>query len=48
MEWLVWVGAACTVVGIVGLVACILMAWRARRDAPDDDTLRARLQKVVA
>lgn len=48
MEWLVWTGAACTVLGLAGLVFCIVMAWRARRAATSDDDLRQRLQKVVA
>ena len=48
MEWLVWSGAALSAVGIVGLLACVFMAWKARRDAADDEDLRRRLQKVVA
>ena len=47
MEALVWIGAALTLIGLAGLVACIVMAMRARRAALDDAALRARLQTVV-
>lgn len=48
MEVLIWIGAALTLIGILGLIMCILRVRRARRDATSDDEIRAELQKVVA
>ncbi len=48
MEVLIWIGAGLTVVGLVGLIWCIVIAARARREGLDDEAMRARLQKVVA
>lgn len=48
MEALVWIGAALTVLGLVGLAWCIVTVVRARKTAADDAELKARLQRVVA
>ena len=48
MEYAVWAGAALSVLGLLGLVACIVAVWRARRAGLADDAMRARLQRVVA
>ena len=48
MEWMTWIGAALTLLGIAGLFACIAVVRRARREGLDDDAMRARLQKVIA
>ena len=48
MEILVWIGAGLTLVGLLGLVWCIVLAIRARRSGLPDDEVRARLQRVVA
>ncbi len=48
MEVLIWIGAGLTAIGLVGLICCIVIAARARREGLDDDAMRARLQKVVA
>ena len=48
MEVLVWIGAGLTLVGLLGLVWCIVLAIRARRSGLPDDEVRARLQRVVA
>ena len=48
MELLVWIGAGLTLVGLLGLVWCIVLAFRARRSGLPDDEVRARLQRVVA
>ena len=48
METLVWAGAAITLLGVLGLVWCIVTVMRARRAGLDDEALKARLQKVVA
>lgn len=48
MQILIWAGAALTLVGLAGLVYCILRASRAKRAGLDDAAMRAELQKVVA
>lgn len=48
MTYLVPAGTALTVVGLIGLLACIVLVIRARRQETDDDALKARLQRVVA
>lgn len=48
MGILVPIGTALTVTGLIGLIACILMVMRARKKEPDEEALKARLQKVVA
>lgn len=48
MQALIWVGAALTVTGLVGLGYCILRATRAKRSGLDDAAMRAELQRVVA
>jgi hypothetical protein len=47
MQGLIWGGAALTLVGLIGLVYCILRAARAKRAGLDDATMRAELQRVV-
>lgn len=47
MELLVWAGAAVSVLGIAGLLWCVLRAARAKRAGLADDEMRAVLQKVV-
>ena len=48
MQVLIWAGAALTLVGLIGLVYCILRAARAKRAGLDDAAMRAELQSVVA
>lgn len=45
---IIWSGAALTVAGIAGLVACIVMAARARREGLTGAAMEARLRRVVA
>jgi len=47
MEWLVWIGAALTLTGLVALGYCIVAAFRAKRAGLPDEELRARLQRIV-
>lgn len=47
MGYLVWGGAGLTVLGLCGLLACIVLAMRARAAGLEDAALRAQLQKVV-
>lgn len=48
MDWLIWAGAAVTLLGLAGLVWCIVRVAAARRAGLPDADLRARLRQVVA
>ena len=47
MEILVWAGAAVSLVGLFGLIWCILRVWGARRAKLGEDAMRKVLQKVL-
>ena len=47
MDWLIWGGAALSVVGLLGLVWCIVTVMRARRAGLDDAEMRAVIQRVL-
>lgn len=47
MEWLIWLGAAVSMVGLAGLVWCILAVWRAKRADLPDAELRERVRRVI-
>ncbi len=47
MDWLIWIGAALTLLGVAGLVWCIVLAMRAKRAGLPDADMRATLQRVV-
>ncbi len=47
MEWLVWIGAGLTAIGLVLIGWCIRTAFRVRKSSLPDEEMRARLQKVV-
>lgn len=47
MESLIWIGAAVTVLGLLGLIWCIVKVARAKGAGLDDATLKEELQKVV-
>ena len=48
MEWLVYAGTVLALLGLAGLVWCIVKVAQARRAGLSDAELRARLQSVVA
>lgn len=48
MENLIWIGAVVTLIGLAGLIWCILKVQRARKKGLDDTALKAELQKVIA
>lgn len=48
MENLIWIGAVVTLMGLVGLIWCILIVARARKENLDEAGMKARLKKVVA
>ncbi len=47
MEILIWSGAAVSLVGLAGLIWCVLRVWRARRAQLEEAAMRAVLQKVL-
>jgi hypothetical protein len=47
MEILIWMGAAAALIGVAGLVFCVLQALRARRSGLDDAAMRSELQRLV-
>ena len=47
MENLIWIGAAVSVAGLVGLVWCIAKVWKAKKSGLSDEELRATVQSVV-
>lgn len=47
MQAMVWAGVTLTLLGLVGLVWCIVLAMRARRAGGTEAEMRARLQRVV-
>lgn len=48
MAALVWIGAALTAMGLAGLMACIVVAARARSAGLEGDEMEARLRRLVA
>lgn len=47
MNGLIWTGAAISLLGIVGLLWCVLHVMRLRRMELDDAEMRTRMQKAV-
>jgi hypothetical protein len=48
MTALIWGGAILTLLGVVGLGYCVMLAMRAKREGLTGPAMQARLQKVVA
>ncbi len=48
MQMLVWIGIVLTLLGVAGLVWCVLIAVRAKREGLSDAAMKSRLQNVVA
>lgn len=47
MDMLIWGGTALTMMGVLALLWCIILAMRARKSALPDDQIKAQLQRVV-
>lgn len=47
MEALIWIGAAVSLFGIMGLMWCIVLALRARNSGLPEEEVNKSLQKVV-
>lgn len=48
MQALIWIGAALTLTGVLGLGYCVLRVLRAKRAGLEDAALQAELRRVVA
>lgn len=48
MEILIWIGALISLVGVAGLVWCVMAAARARREKLEEEAMKSRLQVLVA
>ncbi|AQS47711.1 hypothetical protein BMI91_02515 [Thioclava sediminum] len=48
MENLIWAGAVVSVIGLFGILYCIVKVASAKRAGLPDEELRARLQKIIA
>jgi len=47
IDMVIWGGAAISVLGLVGLVWCILRVMRAKRASLSDEEMRAVLQRTL-
>jgi hypothetical protein len=47
MDILIWIGAAISLAGVLGLGWCILYVLKLRRLTLDDTEMRARMQRAV-
>ncbi|MEL6886775.1 MAG: hypothetical protein AAFP87_19865 [Pseudomonadota bacterium] len=46
-DGLVWAGASFTVLGLAGLIWCVVTVWRARRSGLPDEEMRAVMTRVL-
>jgi hypothetical protein len=44
---IIWIGAALSVLGMIGIVASIVMVARAKKAKLDDAEMRARISKIL-
>lgn len=44
-DWIIWSGAALSLLGLLGLIWCIIKVTRAKRAGLTDDEMRAVLQR---
>lgn len=47
MDWLIWIGAVISLLGLCGLVLSIVRVNNARRAKLPDDEMRAAVQKAL-
>ncbi len=47
MEILIWIGAAISMAGVLGLVWCVVHVMKLRKSGLDDETMRSRMQRAV-
>lgn len=44
---LIWIGAALTILGMIGIIVSIIMVTRAKRAKLEDAEMRARIGKIL-
>jgi len=47
MGILIWIGALITLMGLAGLIWCVVSVQKARKEGLEDDAMKERLQKAV-
>lgn len=47
MDWLLYIGIALTLIGLIGLGLVITRAWKARRDGLTGEAMEARLKGLL-
>jgi hypothetical protein len=47
MDWLIWIGAVISLLGLCGLILSIVQVNKARRAKLPDDEMRAAVQKAL-
>ncbi len=47
MSAVIWGGAVMTLIGVGGLIFCVILAMRAKREGLSGPAMQARLQRVV-
>mgnify|MGYP006155948507 CR=1 FL=1 len=48
MELLIWIGAAVSLIGVIGIGACVVIVLRAKRAGLPEAAFKARMQRAVA
>ncbi|PLL13378.1 hypothetical protein C0V75_08330 [Tabrizicola sp. TH137] len=48
MDYVIWGGAALTMLGVAGLMWCVVLGVRAKRSGLPDAEVKAQLARVVA
>jgi len=47
MEFLVWAGTLVSLLGVAGLIRCVIVALRARREGLEGEEMHSRLQRAT-
>ncbi|WP_194096186.1 hypothetical protein [Marivivens aquimaris] len=47
MDIVIWIGAAVTLLGVIGLMSTVVMVGKAKKSSSNDEEMRARLQKII-
>ncbi len=47
MEFLIWIGTALSLLGLLGIILCIVAISKAKKENLSDDALRSRMQKLI-
>lgn len=48
MELLIWIGAAISLIGVIGIAWCVVLVIKAKRANLPEDAFKARMQRAVA